>query len=337
MNKKFLLSLMILTAFICSGSSQVFAAPAVPKINAQTEVKVDTNNNEYTEAEIIKRVSLKNKFQKSPEAQIQSFIKKYNHYSEKNNFAKLKEMYCEDFINNDGFDKETLFKMMEMASGAYKNTKYSTEIEKIKITGKYAMVKARETASAETDNLTEKINDTGIVNSQTDYVDHLVKEGNKWKIQATEILSEEVSMKYGEAKNMNVEIISPACVPAGSEYEVSISANTPDGSFALGSIVNERIVFPQEQNKDIFRAIKNEKLARVLTANKDGKNEYTTISIALTRAEVEPPQVNINMTGMAFSMKRINVIPFSIKQCCSEKKGSCCSIKKDSCCAEKCK
>ncbi len=311
MNKKNFLCLIILTAIFCLNVQKTVAAPAVPKINAQTEVKVDTNNCEYSEAEIIKRVSLKNKFQKSPEAQIHSFIKKYNHYSERNNFAKLKEMYCENFVNNDGFDKDTVFKMMQMASGSYKNMKYTTEIEKIKIMGKYAIVKAHETATAETDNLSEKINDTGNVYSEIDYVDHLIKEGNKWKIQATEVLSEEVTMKYGEAKNMNIEITAPACVPAGSEYEVSISANTPDGSFALGSIVNERIMFPQEQNKDIFRAIKSEKLARVLTANKDNKNEYTTVSIALTRAEVEPPQVNINMTGMAFAMKRINTIPYA--------------------------
>lgn len=314
MNKKNFLCLIIFTAMFFTPLQKSFAAPSVPKINAQAEVKVDNENNSYSEAEIIKRVSLKNKLQKSPEAQINSFIKKYNHYSEKNNFAKLKEMYCDDFVNNDGFDKDTIFKMMQMASGAYKNMKYTTEIEKIKITGKYALVKAHERATAQTDNLADKIQDTGIVVSEIDYVDYLVKEGNKWKIQATEVLSEEVSMKYGEAKNMDIEITTPSCVPAGSEYEVSLSANTPDGSFALGSIVNEQIVFPQMQNKDIFRAIKSEKLARVLTANKENHNEYTTISIALTRAEVEPPQVNINMTGMAFAMKRINVIPFAPKK-----------------------
>ena len=310
MNKKIFLCLII-TAVLYINAQKTIAAPAVPKINAHTKVTVNTDNNVYSEAEIIKRVSLKNKFQKSPESQINSFIKKYNHYSEKNNFTKLKEMYCDDFVNNDGFDKNTIFKMMEMASGSYKNMKYSTEIEKINVTGKYASVKAHETATAETDTLTSKINDIGFVYSEVDYVDHLVKEGNKWKIQATEVLSEEVTMKYGEAKNMDIQITAPACIPAGSPYEVSVSANTPDGSFALGSIVNEKIVFPQEQNKDIFRAIKSEKLARVLNANKEGKNEYATVSIALTRAEVEPPQVNINMTGMAFSMKRINVIPFS--------------------------
>lgn len=314
MNKKNLLCVIILTALFYVNAQNVLAAPSVPKINAQTEITLNNDEKSVSEAEIIKRVSLKNKFQKTPESQIESFIKKYNHYSEKNNFKKLKELYSDNFVNNDGFDKDTVFKMMELASGAYKKTKYTTQIDEINVEGKYAVVKAHEKATAETDSLSEKVNDTGFVVSEINYIDYLVKEANKWKILATEVLSEEVTMKYGEAKNMNIEIVSPACVPSGTEYEVSISANTPDGSFALGSIVNEQIVFPQEQNKDVFRAIKSEKLARVLTANSNGNNEYTTISIALTRAEVEPPQVNINMTGMAFAMKRINVMSFSKKK-----------------------
>ena len=310
MSKKNILCCFISTTLLLSGVQAALASPVVPKINVKTQINVDNENKKCSEEELIKRISLKNKFQKSPEEQINSFLKKYNRYSEHNNFKKLKEIYADNFVNNDGFDKNTVFKMLEMASSSYKNIKYDTTIEKITVEGKYATVKASETATAQTNNLSDKINDTGSVFSKTDYIDHLVKDGNDWKIMATEILAEEVSMKYGEAKNMNIQINAPTCVPAGSQYEVSVHANTPDGSFALGSIVNEQIVFPQEESKDIFRTIKNEKLARVLNSNTNNHNEYVTVSIALTRAEVEPPAVNINMTGMAFAMKRINVIPF---------------------------
>ena len=313
MNKKNILALVILTGIFFTCKTNAFAVSSIPTINAQTEITVE-DESKSGEAEIIKRVSFKNKFQKSPESQIKSFFAKYNRYSKTNNIKKLKEMYCDNFVNNDGLDKDTVFKMIEMASASYKNMKYNSEILDIKVEGKYAVVKVHETALAETDNLKTKIQDIGIVSSSIDFVDYLVKEGNHWKIQATEVISEEVSMKYGEAKNMNVKIIAPECASAGSEYEVSIEANTPDGSFALGSIVNEPIVFPQQESKDVFRAIKSEKLARVLHANKDNHNEYTTVSIALTRAEVEPPAVNINMTGMAFAMKRINVMPFKQKK-----------------------
>ena len=81
----------------------------------------------------------------------------------------------------------------------------------------------------------------------------------------------------------------------------------PDGVFIVGSISNEPIVLPQVINKEVFRSVKNETLTRVLKANTDGNNEYATASIAITRAQVEPNSVVINMTGMAFVMKRVNV------------------------------
>ena len=309
MNKKLVLYLMLISAPFIFPIQAVYSA--IPQINAETEVNIDEDDKTYSEKDIIKRLSIKDKLQKTPEVQIRDFIKKYNRYSEQNKFDKLKELDTENFVNNDGFDRETLFKMIQTATTSYKNIKYTTDIKEIKVNGKYATVKAHETASAQSDKISEKIDDTGIVVSEIDYVDYLVKEGNKWKIQVSEIQSEEVSMKYGEAKNMKVEINVPLCVSAGAQYEADVWANTPDGSFALGSIVNERITYPQDNVKDIFRAIKSEKLSRVLTANNKNDNEYVTVSIALTRAEVEPTAININMTGAAFAMKRVNVVSFN--------------------------
>lgn len=308
MKKNICLFILILSVLFLSFQNKSFATQAIPQLKKNADIKIENDDNKLSEKDIIERIILKNKFQKSPKNQINSFYKKYNRYSEKNNFEKLKKLYTDNYVNNDGFDKKTIFKMMETAAGTYKDIKYDTEIKNIEINGKYASVYVLETAIAKTDKISTKIQDTGFVTSNIEYIDYLVKEDNQWKIQSTNILSEEVQMKYGEAKNMTVEVTSPKCVPSGAEYEVSVWANTPDGAFALGSIVNEQIIFPQEEAKDVFRAIKSEKLARVLTANKNDNNEYTTVSIALTRAEVEPSAININMTGMAFAMKRINVM-----------------------------
>ena len=308
MNKQGFLSLIFIFSLMLLFSNQSIAVSAIPQkdINVIETVKLD--DEECEETDIIKKISLRDKFQKSPETQIRSFFKKYNSYSAKNNLEKLKELYSDDYINNDGFDKETVFKMMEMASGAYKDVSYNTNIESINVSGNYAVVKAYESAKGETIKSIEKLKDTGSITSEIYYTDYLKKEGNKWKITATEITSEKVELKYGEAKNISVDVSAPLVVPAASEYEVSMKTQTPDGVLVVGSIVNEPIVFPQVQAKDVFRSIKTETLARILTANKDRNNEYATISIAITRAQVEPPSVVINMTGMAFIMKRVNVL-----------------------------
>ncbi|HIS89610.1 TPA: nuclear transport factor 2 family protein [Candidatus Avigastranaerophilus faecigallinarum] len=308
MKKLNCLYIIVVLAVMLSFNSKSLAVPSMPQKDANINVAVSAEDDDFEETDIIKRVSLRDKFKRSPEAQINSFFKKYNRYSSKNNIEKLKELYSDDYINNDGFNKETIFKMMEMASGAYKDVSYVTEIESIKVEGNYAVVKAHELATGETIKVIEKLKDTGSITSEIYYTDYLRKDGNKWKIIATDINSEKVELKYGEAKNMIVDICAPQKVPEGSEYEVTMKTKTPDGVFAVGSIVNEPIVYPQVQAKDVFRSIKSETLSRILKANKDKNNEYATVSIAITRAQVQPPSLVLNMTGMAFVMKRVNVL-----------------------------
>ena len=89
---------------------------------------------------------------------------------------------------------------------------------------------------------------------------------------------------------------------------MTIKTSAPEHTFLVASISNDKIVFPQEKVKDVFRAVKEGELARILKANKTNNNEYATASIALTRAKVEPSSVILDMTGIAFVMKRVNVL-----------------------------
>lgn len=308
MKKTKILYFAFILGIMLSVNNLSYAVSAIPQKDVNTNIAVEAYDEDIEETDIIKKVSFRDKFKRSPESQIISFFKKYNRYSSKNNIEKLKELYSDDFINNDGFNKKTIFKMMEMASGAYKDVSYVTDIESIKVDGNYAVVKAYEIAKGETIKVIDKLQDTGTISSEIYYTDYLKKEGNKWKIVASYVNSEKVELKYGEAKNMVVDVVAPQTVPAGSEYEVSITTKTPDGVFAVGSIVNESIVYPQVQAKDVFRSIKSETLSRILKANTENNNEYATISIAITRAQIEPPSVVLNMTGMAFVMRRVNVL-----------------------------
>ncbi len=275
------------------------------KVNVSVEENQDTNK----ELSIIKRVSLKNKLHRSSEAQIQSFIKKFNKYSEKNELEKLKLLYSDSYVNSDGFDKKTIFLLMEEASDLYKDVKYTSEILDIKTNGNNATVKIHENAVGETTKVMERFNDNGTVSSDLYYTNYLRKENGKWRILAGELNSEIVTLKYGEAKKMDMTINAPQAISEGSEYEVAVKLNSPDGVFMVGSITNDEIRYPQVQNDDVLRGVKSDELTRILKANKDGYNEYATASIGITRATVEPPSVVINMTGMAVIMQRVNILP----------------------------
>lgn len=308
MNKKLFYLLGIAVVLAYNSFDCAYAITNVPSKAETISVEVETDELEKEDSDIIRKISLKNKFKRSPEAQIENFYKKYNRYSQNNDIKKLKEMYSDIFANNDGFDKDTIFKLMQDASSSYKNVVYDTEIQSIDVNELYATVTAKETSTGETTQKAGKIDDYGAVSSELVYKNYLRKENGKWKITAAEVISETISLKYGEAKKTNISMQAPRVIPAGSEYEAKVRIEAPDGCFVVGSIVNEQIKYPQANAKDVLRAVKSTELARLLTANSENHNEYATISLGITRPHVELPSVVIDMTGMAIMMQRVNVI-----------------------------
>ena len=323
MNKKIIYSFVLFISMFFLSSNLSFAITSLPKDTEKISVSVDVEDMKTKEKNLIQTIGLRDKFKRSPEAQIQSFFKKYTKYSEKNEFEKLKELYSDIYTNNDGFDKNTLFKVMQQASAAYKNVDYNTEILSIDVSGPYAVVKIHETATGETSEKAAQINDFGFITSDLYFTNHLRKEDGNWKIIASNIESEKVALKYGEARNMDVVVQAPQYIPQDSEYEVSVRVKSPDGVLVVGSIVNEPIKFPQEQAKDVLRAVKYEELARILKSNSNKYNEYAAVSLGLTRPRIEPPAVVIDMTGMAIVMSRVNVIsnnPSILRELSNDKK-----------------
>ncbi len=308
MSKKIVFLLCLFFAFVLAPMNGAQAITTAP-IDAETvSVSVDAEDIDNEEFDIIKKISLRNKLKRSPKAQIESFYKKYNRYTEHNDTKKLKDLYSASFVNNDGFDRDTIFKLMEDASSAYKNVNYTTDILNIDVKGNYAVVKIKETAVGETTEKSARLNEVGYITSDIFFTNYLRKEDGKWKIISAEIESEQIVLKYGEAKKTNIEFYAPVVIPAGTEYDATVKLEAPDGVFIVGSIVNEPIKFPQINAKDVLRAVKSEELTRVLKSNTDNYNEYATVSIGITRAQVEPPSVVVNMTGMAIVMSRVNVI-----------------------------
>ena len=305
---KLKLFIFLSTIFIFNINS-VFALPSTSK-NVEKLSVVDINAEKFDleEDDVIKRVSLRDKFKRSPEVQVQNFFKKFNRYSETNNVKKLKEMYSDSFVNNDGLDKETVFKLNEDASSSYQNIDYSTELLSIKANEFYAVVEAIEKAKGETVQPFGQIEGLGEISSELHYIDYLRKEDGKWKIIATDIKSEKLYLNYGEAKARKLEIFAPTCVPANTEYEVTFKTDPSLNELIVGSITNEEIKYPQSQVKDVLKRVKDGTLSRVIKSNSNNHNEYATVSVAMTKAVVEPGAVVVKMTGASILMSRVNVL-----------------------------
>ncbi len=245
---------------------------------------------------------------------IRNVIKEQNNYCNKRDYDKLFALYKSDFINNDGFSKDVYFRLIKDTWKSYPDITYQTEILSINLQNNYATVQTRETAIATT---TEDLGEAEIVGELHGYghsVYHLEKVGNNWKIASENILEETTTLTYGDARFLNIHLSSPEQIGAGKSYTASLAVNAPYDSVVVGSIGQEKITYPQKNPEDVYRKLADDNtLERVFTANTDNVNEYNIASVGITRAEFpdedNPRNIRIYMSGIAFVVTRVNVVP----------------------------
>lgn len=252
----------------------------------------------------------------SPQQEVLNLFEKNVKYSNSHCFEKLKNLYSDNFMSADGFDKETYFKLIEKTWETYPSVVYNVEIKDIYINEDYATVYLNENASGSTKGSYQNLKDNGSIDSKAYTIYYLQKFGRNWKIVANTIVQENTALCYGDARNININLSAPTQVKAGESYTATMNIDTPASTFIIASLSNEPIVYPQDQPKDVFRNVKRDGvLERVFTANKDGNNEFAVASIGVTKAAILDSQnISINVTGMAFVMTRVNVLNIKNKK-----------------------
>ena len=245
---------------------------------------------------------------------IKNLIITQNKFCNKQNYEGLYELYKDDFVNNDGFNKKIYFKLIKDTWENYPDISYTTEIRSINTANNFATVETYETAVAITKEEFENLEIAGELHGFAHSVYYLEKIGKNWKIASENVLEEKTSLTYGDTRYMNINLNSPAQIGAGQFYSANLTINAPDNAIIVGSIGREEITFPQKRSEEIYRTFSDENtLERVFRANKDNTNEYNIAAVGVTRAEQadkkNPESINIYMSGIAFIMTRVNVIP----------------------------
>ena len=79
----------------------------------------------------------------------------------------------------------------------------------------------------------------------------------------------------------------------------------------MGSITQTPATYPlEEEEQENFRVIEDLSLERIFIANNQNTNEYNIASIGITRGQPIPNgNVKLYLSGLAFVMTRVNVIP----------------------------
>ncbi|MBO5434461.1 hypothetical protein J6A31_01390, partial [bacterium] len=95
-----------------------------------------------------------------------------------------------------------------------------------------------------------------------------------------------------------------------SEYTAFLDLELADNENAVATIAHQEIIHPLEDTDQAFRHLTEEnELERVFVANNKNINEYATASIGIAKTERINNSIQVYLSGVAFLMTRVNVIP----------------------------
>jgi hypothetical protein len=243
--------------------------------------------------------------------QIKNLMAIHNKAANLHDLSMLKVFYADNYVNNDGFDKDVYFKNIEDSWKDCPDLTYNIKVTSIDVHGEHASVNVEETSSGTIKETFDNVPISGEIHSKSLGIYHLVKINDGWYISGETSLSDEASLLYGDARFMNIEIQAPSQVGAGESYTTTLKIDADENTFVMGSIDVDAVKYPSTSPKGNLRAVPaSGVLERYIKANTDDLNEYVVASLAISKIKNKSTDgFKIYMAGLACVMKRVNVVP----------------------------
>ena len=280
----------------------VIFALLFPNINLVSNASLVTDKNYRNEQKKFERNELK---------QIKNLFNVHYEFANRHDIESLKLLYADNYINNDGFNKEVYFKNIKETWDECQDLTYKMNIESANIEGEHASVIVEETATGTVFDNIESGPAAGEIHSKSKGIYHLTKVNDKWLISGETVLFDESSLLYGDARFMNISLITPAQVSSEEQYTATVQVDTKDKIYMIGSIQHEPVTYPSEKSNAPLRVVpQTNVLERIIKANNNNMNEYAVASLAISKTKNEGLEnFRIYMAGLACIMKRVNVVP----------------------------
>ncbi len=238
---------------------------------------------------------------------IKNVLKQQVQSANKYSYPDFIKFFDCSYINSDGFNLDIYSKLVEDTWTSYSNIQYAQKVKNVSVYGNDAIAEVLETANAQ---IKSEYDLSGHLKSIANNVYYLKKTDDGWKIVSDLVLTEDTYLSFGELIGKTPVLSVPYQVLANQNFTASLSFETPKNTIAIASINQEKVTFPQQSSKENYRKLPDDGiLERFFTSNGDGVNEYIVASIGLTRPEFENKDLQISVTGIAYIIKRINVIP----------------------------
>lgn len=216
--------------------------------------------------------------------------------------------YADDYLNNDGLDKNAVSELTKDFWKTYPDAKSRSTTKEIRLEGTFATVESRDAATGTTAKEMPGIGSKGELNSTSEGQLYLKRQGQGWKIVGDRIDYERVRVAFGLARQVQATFSAPEQVKSGTKYTAKLELGLPSGLTAVGSITNTPLQFPQPTPDDSWRPMNDPSpdrplLERVLSANNKNRNELLMATVGITNSS------HNSLMGIAFLTRRINVIP----------------------------
>ena len=244
---------------------------------------------------------------KAETKEIKNILKSQISAANKYNYPDFIKYFDLQYVNSDGFNLDVYSKLVEDTWGSYSNIQYAQQVKNISVMGKDAIAEVVETANAQVES---QYNLKGNLKSVANNIYFLKKTKDGWKIVSDVILTEDTYLSFGELVTHQPVLNVPYQTQANKNYTATLEFSAPKDTVAIASINQEKVTFPQESAKENYRKLPEDGiLERFFTANNENTNEYVVASIGLTRPVFENKDLQINITGVAYIIKRVNVVP----------------------------
>lgn len=212
--------------------------------------------------------------------------------------------YADDYVNNDGLDRKAVSKLTQDFWKTYPDAHSNSKTKQIRINGNYATVDSRDSAQGTTASEMKGMNSKGDLWSISEGQLYFKKVGTSWKIIGDRIDYESVKVAFGLAKQLAATFSAPEQVKSGKQYSARLEVNLPPGLFAVGSITNQPLRYPQPTPADTPRPLEAPALLeRVMNANTENRNELLTATVILTSPTRD------KVLGVSFLTRRLNIVP----------------------------
>lgn len=234
--------------------------------------------------------------------------------SNSHDIEAVANFYGNNYVSGDNLNKKQVIDMIKDTWDAYPDIRYSSDIKSVRYSDNWGAVETYDSSQATTAKPSEITEDKGALSSESHSVIYLRRVGKDWKIVSDCTYYEKAVVKYGSAKSLEIDLSAPEQVAAGETFSVKVVTEVPVGSFAVGSITQEPIIYPIIKSLEKFRTIDQNigSIERVFQANETNNNELVTATIGVTElTEDNQARPTVKLKGIYVIGNRINVVPAS--------------------------